>query len=144
MKKKLLFFLLVMLVLTAANAQIVSYQYDENGNRDTREVIVLNSKTSTSSFINDSTKAQNDIFFTKDNIKIHPNPTRGNLFVEITSDLEIENALILVSDMKGNILYRNSDISSKYNINLSHVPAGVYTLTIKSSNKKYDWKIIKQ
>src|SRR5690554_1175870 len=132
MKKKLLFFLLVMLVLTAANAQIVSYQYDENGNRDTREVIVLNSKTSTSSFINDSTKAQNDIFFTKDNIKIHPNPTRGNLFVEITSDLEIENALILVSDMKGNILYRNSDISSKYNINLSHVPAGVYTLTIKS------------
>ncbi|MFV0500594.1 MAG: T9SS type A sorting domain-containing protein [Bacteroidales bacterium] len=144
MKRKLLFFAIGILIVNIAKTQNFNYQYDNNGNRIIREVIVLSNKSSNTSILNDSLEIQDKMTFSKDNVKIYPNPTKGNLKIEFDNNSSLDDVNITIIDMKGSVIYHSDNISNSNIINMSEAPTGAYILNIRTNTKKYDWKIIKE
>ncbi|MCL2413667.1 MAG: S8 family serine peptidase [Bacteroidales bacterium] len=62
-------------------------------------------------------------------LRIYPNPvTDGRLFVEVTAQLEGET--IRIHDLSGRLVLRQVAVRPRTEINISHLQAGVYIVTI--------------
>jgi hypothetical protein len=121
-----------------------SYDYDANGNRIQREVIVLSGSGKSMISSTDSIREQTELsIIHKDEISIYPNPTKGHLKVEINSQTAVGNVSIDVYNMRGQNIYRKTDLSTFYDIDLSNATNGAYILVIRINESKYEWKIIK-
>ena len=149
--KKIYLSLISLLPLSVVFAQSprFSYDYDANGNRTQRELIVMSSGGNKSAvYVDDSvgaSVAQAEIaVIRKDDISIYPNPTKGHLKVEINSQVKVNNVIVDVYNMRGQSVYKNKDISGFYDIDLSSVTNGAYILSIRINESKYEWKIIKE
>ena len=123
-----------------------SFDYDANGNRIKREVIVIPSKMAYSEMPNDSIvddKATINII-ERDDIKIYPNPTKGDLNVELNTTSDIQKIQINIISIKGQLLYNTDVVQRAYNLDLSSFAQGAYILIMQVNDKKYEWKIIKE
>ncbi|WP_461634293.1 T9SS type A sorting domain-containing protein [Labilibaculum euxinus] len=128
----------------------VSFAYDSAGNRVSRTINL----SSTKSGINggdteEFTFEKNEDFFTEvlaeKEIKIYPNPTRGQLRVDILGYEDLDNnSSIQVFTTGGVLLYKSNTPSQTNNINLSDKPAGLYLMVITIGSEKSTWKIVKQ
>jgi serine protease AprX len=87
--------------------------------------------------------------FDEDSFSIYPNPFKNTIQINFFSSKE-QNVLIELFDIKGDKIYSRSikfDIYSRENFTLSvgdNYAAGMYLLTIKTNDKVYHEKIIKQ
>lgn len=73
-------------------------------------------------------------------IKIYPNPSNGSFNIEIKENSTISD--IMIFDLKGNIVYNNSQIiKNNLNINLNNISNGNYLLRFKINNLDYSTKI---
>lgn len=81
----------------------------------------------------------NEIPFS-DNIKIYPNPTTSILNIT-DEENQLQNAIIQIKNYLGQVVFTNSFTPQ---INLSHLSAGMYFLTIQDNSIKKTVKIIKQ
>ena len=73
-------------------------------------------------------------------IKIYPNPSNGSFNIEVKDNSVISDIIIL--DLKGNIVYNNSQlIKNNLNINLDNITNGIYLLRFKFNNFDYSTKI---
>jgi len=88
-----------------------------------------------------TTKNNGIIETTLSNIKIYPNPTRGELRI-VNYDLEIEN--VEIYDVYGRKLFHTSSISSETMLNVSYLQAGVYFLKISTEVGKVIRKVLKE
>lgn len=148
---KTLYLLLCLLVavsfLEVANAQPrISYTYDDNGNRDSRKVIVLANKSATIS--PDSLQARQDIKPLDDQIglqktRIYPNPTKGMLRIDFPA-LDDQQPIIRVYDPSGRQIVQKTALPSGNEVNLSAYPSGLYMMIINIGQEKKEWKIIKE
>ncbi|MBP1644663.1 MAG: hypothetical protein H6Q16_238 [Bacteroidetes bacterium] len=123
-----------------------SFDYDANGNRIKREVIVIPSKMAYSQMPNDSIvddKATINII-ERDDIKIYPNPTKGDLNIELNTTSDIQKIQINIISIKGQLLYNTDVVQRAYNLDLSSFAQGAYILIMQVNDKKYEWKIIKE
>ena len=155
--------MILVLIFTQVNsifAQEIEYSYDAAGNRVQRKVIILKSATiinnqdSTGSNSTNSNVSKNNAdanqkdFFTdrlgENNIKIYPNPTKGQIKVVLTNIDNCNNSSIELYNLSGKIIYKKNKISITNNIELSDKPDGAYILRLMINNKKMEWKIIKQ
>ncbi len=128
----------------------INFAYDAAGNRVSRTINL----SSTKSGINggDTEKLsfeKSEDFFTEilaeKEIKIYPNPTRGQLRVDILGYEDLDNnSSIQVFTTGGVLLYKSNTPSQTNNINLSDKPAGLYLMVITIGSEKSTWKIIKQ
>lgn len=66
------------------------------------------------------------------NVKISPNPTRGNFEIEISDDRFSEGE-IYIYDVKGNVIESHSMVSRNYVVNIENQSKGTYYLKIVSS-----------
>ncbi len=80
-------------------------------------------------------------------IKIYPNPTKGNLQIDIISQdskvFETPSNGFVVFDANGKKLIESSTVEPKNFINLSTYPNGVYLISLTISNKTKTYKVIK-
>ncbi|MDX2361275.1 MAG: T9SS type A sorting domain-containing protein [Crocinitomicaceae bacterium] len=83
------------------------------------------------------------------NIKIYPNPTVGELFIDVDESLEGVHSVI-ITDVVGNVVQEEIDFSLQlqtYQVkNFGHLKAGMYVIQIVNSNReviKYE-KVIKE
>lgn len=146
----LLAFSLLLIIGAKYNAQAQSthyhyqYSYDESGNREQRIYIGTTLKSASienSSAFNEEKPITENFGFGE--IKIYPNPTKGNLIVEIP-DFEAEKISILVFNLQGKeIMYKTGAPNSRNQVNLSNLPSGMYVLKIVAGQEFSDWKIIK-
>ncbi|MBN2596803.1 MAG: T9SS type A sorting domain-containing protein [Marinifilaceae bacterium] len=145
--------ILVFILLYATNGMSqnnVNFAYDSAGNRVSRTINL----SSTKSGINggDTEKLsfeKSEDFFTEilaeKEIKIYPNPTRGQLRVDILGYEDLDtNSSIQVFTTGGALLYKSNTPSQTNDINLSDKPAGLYLMVITIGSEKSTWKIIKQ
>jgi len=89
------------------------------------------------SAINAGTTGISENIFSK--IKVYPNPTSNKLFIECE-----KNSTITLYDMLGKEVL-NQNISGKSEINISHLPKGIYNARIISESKVVgNSKIVKQ
>ena len=132
----------------SAQAQTTHYHYkfsyDDSGNREQR--IYIGTALKSASFEN-STAFNEEKPITEDlgfgEIKIYPNPTKGNLIVEIP-DFEADKISILVFNLQGKeILNKIGSPNSRNQVNLYNLPSGMYVLKIVAGQESSEWKIIK-
>ncbi|MBD5369745.1 MAG: T9SS type A sorting domain-containing protein [Bacteroides sp.] len=76
-------------------------------------------------------------------IRIYPNPTKGDLKVEISGYEERDSGTLMLFSMSGQLLM-TADITAEINdLNLSNLPDGMYILRISLNGDDSVWRIIK-
>jgi hypothetical protein len=126
---------------TTTTKQVVEFSYDEHGNRTKREVtITLQSKVK---------KNQQDIEPTEDfmgerTIKIFPNPTRGDLNVNITNLKENEHLTVTIYDMNGRTIINTPITEGSNAVDMNTQAQGMYIMHITNGSERLEYKIIKQ
>lgn len=137
MKKIILIFLSLFFCLFIYGQKIV-FSYDKSGNREKRTVINLTKSASVSE------EVLIDLIEERD-IKIYPNPTRGQIKVEIPNNENIKSCTITVNALaSGKLVTRKKATFPITDIDLSKYANGFYVMIIDIDGKKVSWKIIKQ
>lgn len=128
-------------------AQTIHYDYDDAGNR-TKRYITLPGKSAIAS---DSTQSDENInkeefvdWLDKMKITVYPNPTQGNLSIEIANLPENPEASITVYTIDAQLLQKTEIHEPVNKLDFTPYPSGVYILRITSGPKKVEWKIVKQ
>ena len=136
------------------NAQ-VSYTYDANGNRLTRNsaklmaqppkiingdtIIEINEKKD---YLTIESNYNEDLG--EQSITIYPNPTGGAFAVGITNMPEGIKRKMLLYTMSGKELFLKEDFDELTEIDVSTQQSGTYLLKIILGDKQTTWKIVKQ
>ncbi|MEA4937002.1 MAG: T9SS type A sorting domain-containing protein [Paludibacter sp.] len=124
-------------------AQTVNYTYDHAGNRISRKVITLppppqGAKQQST----DSTVVQD--MMGERTITVYPNPTRGNLGVQITGGNTEEEIRLIIFGGQGVQLY-NSNVQQGINtVDMTAYPKGWYILRVQAGEKRKEFKVIKE
>ncbi len=94
----------------------------------------------------DSGKIENTLAINDIDIQIvaYPNPTKGQLIIELVNFDEVNDGMILISDMQGRVIFSQKKIDKKTVIDLSKQPAGNYLLRLNANKIQKEWTIIKQ
>lgn len=120
----------------------LEYGYDKAGNRTYRYVVLLPASPLKS--------AQIDIPPLEHNlgpleIKIFPNPTQGQLLVDIQNGEDGETYSMHLYDISGKLLIEKKHKGNgSQPLNLSLYTPGPYILILKTPNGKMEYKIIKE
>ncbi len=150
MKKiKLITFLLLMAYTTISEAQTIAFSYDAAGNRTKREIIFQKSSKVRIDSTLTSGKPVADIepiteLMDKMKITIYPNPTLGQLSVEITSIPRDVSGEIKIYNITGNVIQQREKLGPLNQLDLSAYPAGIYILYLRIGQEESKWKIIKK
>lgn len=136
---KTLFISSFTLISTLLYSQSVGYVYDMAGNCTNRNTITL--RNSVDYELQNTPEVFVDNIF--QNIKIYPNPTKGQLRVDI-GDYNAKDVIIIeVYDLIGKQLIKDQVYQSIQDLDLSSYTNGIYILIIKRNGSSSDWKIIK-
>lgn len=149
MKQILLILVLLVFQLSGFSQKKIGYDYDLAGNR--KSTIILKSAT----IPKDTTKVafavnpnEEKIEFNEtlgeQEIKIYPNPTRGELKLTISNLVEGVVARLFVYNSAGALVFQKENLSTSNEINLSEQISGMYIMRIVLGDKTSEWKIIKQ
>lgn len=83
----------------------------------------------------------------KDNLQIYPNPTSGPFTIYYSALIPRDSHTVSVINSEGKIIYNvtipHTLTSFSHNINLSHLPRGIYTVRISVREGKKDNKLLK-
>jgi hypothetical protein len=142
MKRKILLLLVSMIFNTILFAQPkVCYSYDNAGNRINRTICLKSIPVQ-----GDSTAVTQPITENLGEmaITLYPNPTKGQLTIKVTNLPDDAKAEIVLSDMTGRLLLKQSAIKETTRLDLSSHPSGIYVLKIRIGDKVSEWKVIKE
>jgi len=126
-----------------AQGNSYTFTYDANGNRETR-TIDLNFKSATN---NNQETIQPSVY--KENIEdfeitLFPNPTNGQITLEIKGINDNNQASINIYDFSGKLLEVHNKIEVINYIDLSQYSNGTYILRILIDKKISEWTVIKK
>jgi hypothetical protein len=131
-----------------ASAQTkIKYGYDNSGNRKSRNIIVMQSAIADSAGTLQKSAPQKQVFMDnvgEQKVLIYPNPTRGQLSVEIQGANEETKIELYLYSLSGNLLVSISPASSSTPIDLTKHPIGTYILKVKVGSKTSEWKVVKE
>jgi hypothetical protein len=75
-------------------------------------------------------------------LKVFPNPSTG--IFTITIPEVNEGAQVIISDMQGKVVSTRNTAEKIVSMDLSHLPAGNYTVSVFAGDKKYSEKVVKE
>ncbi len=130
-------------------AQTVDYTYDDNGNR-IRRVITLKSAvindaepgTEDESNAGEENKEEYSDQLPDYIVKIYPNPTRGELNIEISGSGDDIQAEYMIYSQAGVLLERKKQPAFSFTVDFSKYPEGMYILRLTISGQTSVWNII--
>ena len=151
MRLKIILISFLTLVSIKSFAQNVKFTYDAAGNRVERIIVLppntpANTPPDSTEFNNKDTKEEEKFTdeIAEKQISIYPNPTLGNLAVEITNyDLSV-NGSIRVFNMGGQLIQNLTTLTERNEVDITNQAAGTYIMVIVIGTEKSEWKIIKQ
>lgn len=73
-------------------------------------------------------------------LSIYPNPTSDNLFVSINNNIDI--SYVEIFNLSGSVVFEGEIESKDNKINISHLKAGTYFVTIKSGDNSATQKLV--
>lgn len=142
--KVLLCFLVTLVTFASAISQTVSFEYDDSGNREERNIIPLNSVFQSKSKIETEDKKPFVDNIGSDVISIYPNPVSMYLNVNIQSEKDILEIIVHVIDQSGHTIISEKYQENDFQLDFSHLSAGIYYMIIQIGEDKTNWKIIKE
>jgi hypothetical protein len=138
MKTLLLIFIPILSLPAVYGQNRVSYVYDSAGNR-TEKVIQLTK----SAVSNDSTYHFVDMVIKRE-LKIYPNPTRGQITVDIPDTENLKSGELVVYNLTGQTMERKKVTSPSMQLDISSSASGIYILHVRLDGETSTWKIIKE
>ena len=139
----ILFVLLSLFPYGSVRADRIIYSYDSGGNRINRQKEIIygpRGEVQDSAHQNPSYRDALSMV----NITIRPNPTDGDLTIEITGTDDFQGSTITIYGMNGGILYYTDAVSYSNEIDLRTWADGVYLLVIRNGGESSSWKIVKK
>lgn len=136
---RLFFSFLLLTIGGVIHADRYVFTYDASGNRDycEKEFLIRGNESQDS----DRRPRRQDLSLC--HITIYPNPTEGQLRVEITGAETLEGASITIYSSAGTVLYYNNELELVNDLDLTPCPRGIYLLIIRMGSETSSWKIIK-
>ena len=143
--KKYIYMLIMLLFAVSYDvaAQNIAFGYDADGNMESRYVVPL--KTAPR-YVKEGEEAEKEIVSTElagQKITVYPNPTKGEICVEIQPLKQEEENFMQIFDLSGQLLETRKIVSEHTYIEISGNP-GVYLLNIHLGKNISKWKIVKQ
>jgi hypothetical protein len=131
----------LLLIGAAAHSQTtqIEFDYDDAGNRTSRQIVTLNK----SAFLSD-TISISEAQIGNRSLKLFPNPTYGVLTMSVDNLDAGEIINVLVTDIAGHTIIKDRQQSSSFKIDLSDYPKGVYIFSATIGKQRKEWKIVKK
>ncbi len=141
--------------LNSTSAQQVIFEYDDSGNRILRQVIELRVAPPQDSSNMNSTNMEEQSVFDEINpvnstladgreVYIYPNPTDGEVLIEISEIREDETGELLILSMEGKIIEQKTELDKSIPIDLSAQASGNYILKLRLGKQNKEWVIVKE
>lgn len=141
--KKFYLLLSFMLVFMSGMAQnMVSYAYDNAGNRISRKIVPIGSNPNHAKKSAEPDPVVEQLGERK--ITVYPNPTRGALAVEVTGGNTNDAIRLIVFSAQGTQLQSLRVTATKTPIDMTAYPDGWYIMRITAGGKSTEFKIVKQ
>jgi len=122
----------------------IKYSYNNAGHRVARHVITLASADDTTQSASRDKQETFEETVGEQKVIIYPNPTQGELTVEIQGNTENAETNIYLYSLSGTLLTRKNSTGSTTTLDLSAYPAGTYVLKVMLNGKVSEWKIVKK
>lgn len=144
MKKPYFLFIICFATLSTVfvNAQTIEYAYDMAGNRISRKVVTMPQGVKHDYHTSDSVVVTETIG--ERAISVYPNPTKGQLSVEISGGSSEDAIQLTVYDGQGKILITKKAEQGRTPLEMTTYPAGWYILRVTGGDKSKEFKIVKQ
>lgn len=126
-----------------AQTRSVQFSYDYAGNRIARAIVLqaaAQSRRANTDNIN--TEIYTDTF-SEYKLHVYPNPTHGELKIELRGLPEGEKYQLLISNASGKIIISRSTSENPTVANLTECPSGIYVMRIQYKDYSKDFKIIR-
>jgi hypothetical protein len=125
------------------------YEYDASGNRILHHVITFrNQLLQADSNEEDTTGTAPAPYYTGQigtlQLNVYPNPTLGQVNVQILNSEEAVSGSIRVYTLWGQLLRMQQVDAPNCTIDLSIEPVGTYLVKVQLNNFEQEWKIIKE
>lgn len=125
-----------------------SYAYDAAGNRYERAIISIKSADGESFLEKENLNLEAlenlEDYIGEQNLKIYPNPTRGEMALEFVNFPEDKSLNLSLLDNSGKTVLKEKVQDSLYVLDINHFPAGNYLLRLELDNVHKVYQIVKQ
>ena len=120
----------------------VCYTYDKAGNRTNRTICLKSEEASSDSVSIAKIPITENLGGMV--ITLYPNPTKGQLMVQITHMPDNTMGEITLYDLSGRLVTVQNTVNENTMLDLSLQPLGIYVLRIRVGGKVSEWKVIKE
>jgi len=127
---------------TNASADRLVYSYDASGNRQEVERTIYYSRGSNKSRTSRSKLYLDSLSSAR--ITIYPNPTEGDIRIDIAGITDFKSSSLTVCDLKGRILYQMDELTESNELDITDYASGTYLFIIRIKEETTTWKIIKK
>ncbi len=122
--------------------QDIAFGYDDNGNRIERKIVILNERSVASSI--DATKEQENIPILYRELKVYPNPTLGQVKVELPVTENDAPFTYRVLTTTGQVILSGLSANGVVDFDLSAQPVGIYFVALRNASTTYNLQIVRQ
>ncbi len=136
----------------------IKYSYDNSGNRTARRLIQVSSMlpsvlksysigeigTLADDYFSKPTTEHAEEILNGHEVIIYPNPTTGNIRIDIKGTEMPERSAITIYNISGGILEQAEHISETTSMDISSYPSGIYIMRIVLGEEVSVWRIIKR
>ncbi len=133
-------------IISAANSQqLTAYSFIDNAPMSGNNFYRLKMVDADGAFTYSIYRVLNFDAQTNGNVKFYPNPTRGKLFVDFTSEMAKENKIISVYTATGNLIKQfinTANTAAKLEIDFSRFPKGTYFIQVKTTTEQLTQRIV--
>ncbi|MBT3206884.1 MAG: T9SS type A sorting domain-containing protein [Bacteroidetes bacterium] len=155
MKTKFKLLLIILSISIPAISQDFTFVYDDVGNRTDRFITLSPPSKATmqdTSFVDEEILEEEETTEEQKlhdklgsfNLVVYPNPTKGEVVVQISGEENLGTVTYKVFDRLGREILSGAKSSNVLQINLSGQKAGAYFLCVEIYGKEKSWKIVKE
>ena len=126
----------------SAFADRINNVYDSAGNRLTSEKVIIFTRGSVNGSAPEEKMYQDSLASTR--ITIYPNPTEGDLRIDIAGVTDFESSGLMLYDMAGKVVCNITELSESNELDITSYANGMYIMVIKIKEESTTWKIIKK
>ena len=125
-----------------ALADRIENHYDSAGNRLTSEKIIIFTRGSVNGKAPEEKMYQDSLASTR--ITIYPNPTEGDLKIDIEGVSDFGSSALTLYDMASKMVCNITQLSESNELDITDYANGIYIMVIKINEESTTWKIVKK